>query len=250
MAMNRDWLARYRVGQREEVWHELRKLGAAVRAPEFRAEAQLVCDEMALRARHNIEVIVERLKQDGFRFHTNDDKQTPVTPHIPPTPTAAQHADWLEQRFGPVPLTLLSWIRLVGDVWLVGTHPAWPTSASADPLVIKIEGSHYPDDPIQDDFIEEWEMWREGAEQDLDSGPFILSLAPDRLHKENTSGGAPYGIRLPDACADGLFCAEEDVPFVEYLNLVFRSAGFPHDTGGGTKEREVTYDRGRELLRL
>ena len=89
MEMNRDWLARYRVGQREQVWHELRQLGAAVREPEIRAEAQLVCDEMAVRARHNIEVIVERLTQDGFRFHTNDDEQTPVTPHIPPTPTAS-----------------------------------------------------------------------------------------------------------------------------------------------------------------
>lgn len=56
--------------------------------------------------------------------------------------------------------------------------------------------------------------------------------------------GAPYGIRLPDACA------EATVPFVEYLNWVFRSAGFPHYTGGGTKEWEVTYNRGRELLRL
>src|SRR5215510_9163469 len=113
--MNRDWLARYRAGQREQVWYELRQLGAGVREPEIRA--QLVCDEMAVRARHNIEVIVERLTQDGFRFHTNDE-QTPVTPHFPPTPTAAQHADWLEERFEPVPLTLLSWIRLVGDVWL------------------------------------------------------------------------------------------------------------------------------------
>ncbi len=117
MEMNRDWLARYRVGQREQVWHELRQLGAAVREPEIRAEAQLVCDEMAVRARHNIEVIVERLTQE-------------------------------------VPLTLLSWVRLVGDVWLVGTHPEWPTSASADPLVIQVEGSHHPEWPIQDYFTD------------------------------------------------------------------------------------------------
>src|SRR6266516_1310240 len=47
-----------------------------------------------------------------------------------------EHAGWLEERLGSVPLTLLSWVRLVGDVWLVGTHPQWATSASADPLVI------------------------------------------------------------------------------------------------------------------
>jgi len=250
MQMNRDWLARYRSGQREQVWHELRQLGAAVREPENRAEAQLVCDEMAVRARHNIEVIVERLTQDGFRFHTNDDEQTPVTPHIPPTPTAAQHADWLEQRFGAVPLTLLSWVRLVGDVWLVGTHPEWPTSDSADPLVIQAEGSHHPEWLIQDHFTDKWKQWHDHAEGDPEWGPFILDLAPDHLHKANVSGGGPYGMRLPDACADGLFRAETGLPFVEYLNWVFRRAGFPHFTGGGTKEWEVTYKRGRDLLRL
>jgi hypothetical protein len=88
-----------------------------------------------------------------------------------------------------VPLTLLSWVRLVGDVWLVGTHPEWPASASADPLVIQIEGSHHPDHSIQDYFTGEWERWQEYAEKRLELGPFILDLSPDRLHKENVSGG-------------------------------------------------------------
>lgn len=57
--MHRDWLARYRLGQRDQVWHELRQLGAVVREREIREEAQSVCDEMAIRARHNVEVIVE-----------------------------------------------------------------------------------------------------------------------------------------------------------------------------------------------
>lgn len=247
--MNRDWLARYRSGQRDQVWQELRQLGAKVREPAFRAEAQLVCDEMATRARHNIEVIVDRLAQDGFRFHINDDHQTPITPYIPPTPTAAQHADWLEQHFGPLPLTLLSWIRIVGDVWLVGTHPEWPTSAEADPLVVQIEGSHQPESSIRDYFTSEWEQWSDDAESST-RGPFILDVAPDRLHKANVSGGRPYGFLAPDACADGLFRAESGMPFVEYLNWVFRRAGFPHRTGQSTKEWEVTHMRGQDLLGL
>jgi hypothetical protein len=247
--MNRGWLDRYRAGHRAQVWHELRQLGAAVRAPEVRAEAQLVCDEMAIRARHNIEVIVEQLIAEGFRFHTNDDDQTPVTPHIPPGPAASAHVDWLEQHFGPLPLTLLSWIRLVGDVWLVGTHPEWPTSAEADPLVIQAEGSHYPESSVHDFFTSEWEQWRDDSDN-LNRGPFVLDLAPDRLHKANVSGGAAYGIVLPDACADGLFRAEAGMPFVEYLNWVFRRAGFPHATDGGAKEWEVTYKRSKDLLEL
>jgi hypothetical protein len=63
-----DWLDRYRAGQRDPVWHELRQLGGAVREPGLREEAQLVCDEMARRARQNVEVIIERLSSAGTAF--------------------------------------------------------------------------------------------------------------------------------------------------------------------------------------
>lgn len=55
----------------------------------------------------------------------------------------------------------------------------------------------------------------------------MLPLAPDRLHKDNVSGGPPYGIIVPDGCADGMFAAEATMPFVSYLNWVFSSGGFP-----------------------
>ena len=54
-------------------------------------------------------------------------------------------------------MTLLSWVRIVGDVWLVGTHPQWSSSASTDPLVIEIEGYRYPGEPsIRDYFDNRW----------------------------------------------------------------------------------------------
>jgi hypothetical protein len=246
---SQNWHARYRDGQRQQVWHELRQLGAAVRDPDLLEEGQLVCDEMARRARQNIEVIVERLAQDGFRFHTNDDAQSPLTPHIPPTPAAHEHAAWLQQRFGPVPLTLLSWVRLVGDVWLVGTHPEWATSASADPLVMQVEGSHYPNLSIGQHFDQEANAWQEWSAADPDVGPFVLPVAPDRLHKENVSGGAPYGFGLPDGCADGLFVAETTMPFVSYLNWVFRRGGFPAHTGAANEWR-ITAALAKDLLPL
>ena len=55
-------LSRYNDGQRDQVWQELRQLGNKVRESGVFDEAQLVCDEMARRARHNIETIVERLR--------------------------------------------------------------------------------------------------------------------------------------------------------------------------------------------
>ncbi|MFE9204574.1 hypothetical protein [Micromonospora sp. NPDC007230] len=233
------------------MWHELHQLGSTIRQQaDLAEEAQLVCDEMARRARQNVEVIVERLSADGYRFHANDDEQTPMTPHAAPTATAAEHADWLQERFDAVPMTLRSWVRLVGDVWLVGTHPQWPTSASADPLVIELEGSLHADFPsIRDYFADEWNGWRERRAEDASAGVFVLPLAPDRFHKENVSGGSPYGMVLPDGCVDGLFAAETTMPFVSYLNWVFDHGGFPWPTESSSQWR-VRRELARDLLPL
>jgi hypothetical protein len=56
---------------------------------------------------------------------------------------------------------------------------------------------------------------------------FVLPVSPDMIHKDNVSGGPPYGIILPDGCADGLFVGETTMPFVSYLNWVFRNGGSP-----------------------
>ena len=100
------WLGRYLDGEREVVWHELRQLGAQVRDPAFAGEAQAVCDEMARRARRNIEVLLERLLEQGYRFHENDDACTPVQPLAGPGPDAESFVAWLEHTFGPVPTVL------------------------------------------------------------------------------------------------------------------------------------------------
>jgi hypothetical protein len=212
------------------VWHELRQAGDRVRTPELANEAQEVCDEMARRARQNVEVIVERLKEQGYRFHRNDDIRQPVEPHLEPGPNASGVADWLKSNFAVVPMTMLSWLRLVGDVWFVGTHPEWENASSADPLVIELEGSMYPADSIVDYYADELRN-HDDIDAPWTDGLFRLPVAPDRLHKENTSGGPPYGFVLPDGCADALFVAETTQPFVKYLQWVFAHGGFPVRTG-------------------
>jgi hypothetical protein len=229
---SQGWLDRYRGGEREQVWHELRQLGDRVRGGSVAREAQRVCDEMALRARHNIELLVGRLRAQGFQFHTNDDSREPVDPYRPPTEQATSLDAWLQDRFGPIPMVVSSWVRIVGDVWLVGTHPSWPESSEADPLVIELEGTRYPEASIRDYFDGEFEAWEEWSGADGDAGGFVLPVAPDRLHKANVSGGAPYGVRLPDGTAEGLFVGEVAMPFVAYLNLVFRHGGFPASAPG------------------
>jgi hypothetical protein len=250
--MSSRWLSRYLAGEREQVWQDMRQLGSTVRErSDLAEEAQAVCDEMARRARHNVEVIIERLSDAGYRFHANDDEQTPVIPHVAPTPTADEHANWLQERFEAVPMALLSWTRVVGDVWLVGTHPQWPDSASGDPLVIEVEGARYPGDwSIRDSLEDEWNDWRLQSAADPDAaGPFVLALAPDQLHKENTSGGSPYGIIVPDGSVEGLFVGKTTTPFVSYLNWAFCHGGFPETTGSESEWR-VKQDLARDLLPL
>jgi hypothetical protein len=221
------WLSRYLDGERDLVWHELRQLGAHVRDPAFAGEAQAVCDEMARRARRNIDVLIERLLEQGYRFHANDDAGTPVPPLAAPGPDAEAFVDWLEKTFGPVPMVLSSWVRIVGDVWMVGTHPEWETSAAADPLVVEVAGWRYPGEDVRPSLLDEFEQWRE----DREGRPFRLPVAPDHLHKNNVSGGAPYGLVLPDACADALVVTEVAMSFVTYLQRVFATGGFPRWSG-------------------
>ncbi len=139
-----------------------------------------------------------------------------------------------------------------GGGGLVGTHPAWPESASADPLVIEAEGSRYPSGPIREYFEETFTAWREWSAQNADAGSFVLPLAPDWLHKANISGGAPYGIILPDACVDGLFAADTTMPFVSYLNWVFRwrpRSGVNETTGVGSPSRATNSSKERTCTR-
>lgn len=63
------------------------------------------------------------------------------------------------------------------------------------------------------------------------------------------SGGAPYGVIVPDACADGLFVGETTMPFVVYLNWVFHHGGFPWPTGSPNQWR-VRQQLAADLLPL
>ena len=222
MSSRPDWLARYRDGDHHQVWRELGRLGDRVRGPACAAEAQAVCDEWARRVRVNLDRLVERLDSQGYRFHTNDDAQTPVVPFAPPGPDAEEHVRWLETTFGTVPMTLSSWVRLVGDVWLVGTHPRWPGASAADPLVLEVEGTRYPGEDMRAFLMDEFEQWEQTDEQ-----PFQLPVAPDALHKDNVSGGPPYGIVLPDAAADGRIVTADEMAMADYIRLAFDRGGFP-----------------------
>jgi len=62
------FLERYLNGQSAEVWSDLVALGDQVRKEPVLSEAQAVANETMRRARHNLEVLIPRLANAGYRF--------------------------------------------------------------------------------------------------------------------------------------------------------------------------------------
>ena len=62
------FLERYKAGDRVAVWGELMALGEGVRDERYYADAWAVAVETMRRARHNVELLIQRLDASGYRF--------------------------------------------------------------------------------------------------------------------------------------------------------------------------------------
>ena len=62
-----------------------------------------------------------------------------------------------------------------------------------------------------------------------------VCISPDNLHKDNTGGGEPYGLQLPNPSADFVLMYERhNMLFVPYLRLaILHWGGFPGLEGRG-----------------
>jgi len=211
-----NYLERYRNGEYAQVWSELLALGAAVHEEQHFSQAQAVAAETMGRVGRNCERLVERLESQGYVFGTYPDgskRYYSTDPLTPPSEEFLSFMEELEAEAGPLPLSLTAFWQVVGAVDFVGMHPDWEDGL--DPLVV---------DPP------------EGALAQLyDDEEVFAALAPDDLHKDNVSGGNPYGARLPDPCADFLFMYEShNLHFVPYLRLaILHWGGFPGLDGSG-----------------
>jgi hypothetical protein len=212
-----NYLERYQDGEYEQVWKELQDLGAGIRNEPYYPQAKDVAKETMGRVRRNCERIISRLQGLGYVFGTYPDgtrRSFPVKPLTLPSARMQADIDELESQAGPLPLSLVAFWQEVGSVDLVGRHPAWPTGL--DPLVVDP-----PEGPLSD-------LYDEGEE-------VFACLAPDDLHKDNTSGGDPYGLQLPNPAVDfKLLYERHDLFFVPYLRLaILRWGGFPGLEGRG-----------------
>jgi hypothetical protein len=217
-----NFLERYRNGEYEQVWSELQTLGPLVRQEPYYSQAQDVATETMRRVRRNCERIVSRLHSLGYIFGTYPDGTSGYYtngPLVPPTEEILQGCTELEERVGPLPLSLTAFWQEVGTVDFVGMHPSWPDGL--DPLVV-----YEPEAAISD--LDNWELLVEEGEEDS-SAQFEAGLAPDDLHKDNVSGGEAYSVALPDPLADFVLLYERhELLFVPYLRLaILRWGGLP-----------------------
>lgn len=214
-----NYLERYRNGEYEQVWSDLQTLGPTIRQEPYYSQAQEVAVETMSRVRRNCEQLVVRLRTLGFIFGTFPDgslRSYPTQPLSPPSDVILADCAELEAQAGPLPLSLVAFWQEVGSVDLVGMHPAWPDGL--DPLVIE---------PPEGALALLYDY--EGVEGGSENFPLFAGLAPDDFHKDNVSGGDPYGVRLPNTSADFLFLYERhSLLFVPYLRFaILHWGGFP-----------------------
>ncbi len=213
---------RYAAGEHVAVWEELTALGAAVREPALLADARSVAQATMARVATNIDRLIARLTENGFRFGVYPDgRDLPAAPPSRSRPDAALLADIdaLERLTGPIPLSLRAFWKVVGTVSLIGRgREGWPDYG--DPLVVSPPGYA----------VSEFRGLSADAEDSAELlDPFVCGLAADVLHKDNISGGSEYGIALPDPAADAVFLHEwHAIGFVPYLRVAILDwGGFP-----------------------
>lgn len=218
-----QYLERYLTGECQPVWDELLAQGAAIRQEPLESLAWAVAQETMRRVRHNIELLIPRLRALGYRFGEippNDyfdseewerefTKASPI--FQPPPPETARVLDELEQRVGVLPLSIRAFYLEIGGVNFIGTAPWSDGGIAYDPLFM-------------------WPLANrpEGAveEQDLEPGEEGgILFSPDRLHKYHYSGAFGYYMTVPNASIDGVFDVYEKTTFVEYLRISLRSGG-------------------------
>ena len=230
-------LARYLRGEHGSVWNELRCHEAL--GGDLLQEAHAVAKETMTRVARNADLLGERLAALGWR---------PLYSELRTKPESEDQEVMrqIEEITGaPLPLGLRAFWETVGGINFIwdynrGEVPDLGVELpldELDPLCVDAPG-------VVTHVFETWEDQRSEIDPEL-IDPFSLDLAPDYLHKANISGGAPYGIELPFLGADPIFANEaHELPFVDYLRLCFRWAGFPR------LERYADRTDVREFLRV
>ena len=237
--------SRYLAGDYIGVWQEIRLLQHRIHWPQYIDDITAVVTETMRRARHNVDLIIEHLQDDGYQFvwpgGTNyfADRSRWI-----PDAESTNMINFIDGLCGPIPLVISEWIRSVGDVNLVGNHPKWPKQDMlTDALVVEFEYKAWKagNDIGKKHYKGTYNEWQDNLETygSDEIGPFVLEFAPDAYTKVYMSGGT-YGVIVPDNSADALVLLQDrKIEFVDYLRECFAWGGFP-----GFKDMKPGADNG------
>ncbi len=212
-------------------WDEVLRRHDASPSDHLDAAADAILVRMMGIVARNADTLLDALSAEGWRLGdlasaTGYWNQPPWS--VPGRVAAPQNAPLHALRtLGTLPKSFLAFVEHVGAVSLAGFHPDWPTPEQLDPFVVDPVWG-----PVLDSMASELADW---SEDEGDDAEWLLPLAPDRFHKANLSGGAPYGFSVPTAGLDAPFqwwkagsaSGRRAHPFVAYLRLTFRWGGFP-----------------------
>lgn len=218
-------LAQYEAGEFEAVWESIRS--HAKLDDSLRDDVLAVANATMRRVAENADLLAERLRLRGWKALAAEHSDLRTRPS-PKDDAIISRA--VEINGGPIPPSLLAFWKVVGGinwVWDYRNNEAVPNLGvdlpmdEMDPLCVDSPG-------VITYLFEEWEDEQESAPGCKLATPFRIDLSPDYLHKTNISGGMPYAILVPFAGADPVFTDERHaLPFVDYLRLAFKWAGFP-----------------------
>jgi hypothetical protein len=227
-----------------EHWAYRLGLGQELLDDQTRQDALTFARKVMAFARHNVELLIERLERSGYSF------ASPDGPRREPEEDLATCFQELADRGVHVPVALQAWLMEVGSVDLSGTHPAWLRTGYSglgddkshsepwytDPLVIWLS----PRSLLQ---------WREQARENAET--HWLEIAPDVVTKANVSGGAPVSVDAGAPRFDPILVGQHgSYTLLSYLRWAFAWSGFPGFDYIPDAPVEMLKELGRELVRL
>ena len=220
---------RYRAGECKQVWHELTAMGEDVRKPDVLPHAMAVVREMMQRCRVNVKRLHTRLQAEHYQF------ANPEIMFLPPEADILQRIAYLEQRLGPLPLSLCAWYELVGSVnFVIETEDTSNSIAVLHPLVV------LPAQWVL--YYKEDKRDREDSNRAIDVDYFhTISLDNDQVDVIASSGF--YGFALPNAGIDiVLDDGTNHITFVDYLRRAFGIDNLPDYETRGSALTEAPND--------
>ena len=216
---------KYINGQTEQVYQDIYALGQDAFLPSNFNDIEKVLTETFERVAYNLDIIYAELKNIKYLFKTDFEYnfQRPLVKPLPYTEILLQKLEDAVRPFGFVPLSLKMFYRIVG-----ACNFGWNYDVSEDNIW------QYAD-PIQigilDDIVAEVidESYLTELTECFEKDGFVsLQLAADYFHKDNTSGGPAYSLKLTEIPSiDAEFLNEEhDTTFINYLRICFDNSGF------------------------